>query len=31
MLFTYDEPQSGLWYTMKDTSIDLDIIFINED
>ncbi len=31
MLFVYEEPQQDLWYTMEDTSIDLDIIFINED
>lgn len=31
MLFIYDEPQEDLWYTMEDTSIDLDIIFIDED
>lgn len=31
MLFVYDSPQDDLWFTMEDTSIDLDIIFINED
>lgn len=30
MLFVYDEPQD-LEFTMEDTSIDLDIIFIDED
>lgn len=31
MLFIYEEEQEGLIYTMQDTSIDLDIIFIDED
>jgi len=31
MLFIYDEPQEDLWFTMEDTSIDLDIIFIDEE
>ena len=31
MLFVYDSPQQDLWFTMEDTSIDLDIIFINSD
>lgn len=31
MLFVYDEPQEDLWFTMEDTSIDLDIIFIDEE
>lgn len=31
MLFIYDQPQQGLWFTMADTSVDLDIIFIDED
>lgn len=31
MLFVYDSPQDDLWFTMEDTSIDLDIIFIDED
>lgn len=31
MLFTYEEPEDWLIYTMRNTSIDLDIIFINED
>lgn len=30
MIFVYDEPQKGLWFTMEDTSIGLDIIFIDE-
>jgi len=30
MLFVHDEVTSG-YYTMKDTSIDLDIIFIDKD
>lgn len=30
MLFVYDEPQEELYFTMKDTSIDLDIIFIDK-
>lgn len=29
MIFIYQEPEDGLVYTMADTSIDLDIIFIN--
>lgn len=31
MLFVYDQPQEDLWFTMEDTAVDLDIIFINED
>lgn len=31
MLFTYEEPEDWLIYTMRNTSIDLDIIFIDED
>ena len=31
MLFVYDSPQEDLWFTMEDTAVDLDIIFINED
>lgn len=31
MLFVYDEPQEDLWFTMQDTAIDLDIIFLDED
>lgn len=31
MLFVYEEPQENLWFTMADTSIDLDIIFIDEE
>lgn len=31
MLFKYDEPQYELYYTMQNTSIDLDIIFIDSD
>lgn len=31
MLFVYDEPQEDLWFTMEDTSVDLDIIFIDEE
>lgn len=31
MLFVYEEPQEDLWFTMEDTSIDLAIIFINEE
>lgn len=31
MLFVYEEPQQDLWFTMADTSIDLDIIFIDEE
>ena len=31
MLFVYEEPQEDLWFTMADTSIDLDIIFIDEE
>lgn len=30
MLFVYDEPQEELYFTMADTSIDLDLIFLNE-
>lgn len=30
MLFVYDSPQDLLFFTMEDTSIDLDIIFIDE-
>ena len=28
MLFTYEEPEQWLVYTMRNTSLDLDIIFI---
>lgn len=31
MLFVYDEPQEDLWFTMADTSINLDIIFMDEE
>lgn len=31
MLFVYENPQKDLWYTMEDTSVDLDIIFIDEE
>ena len=31
MLFVYEKPQEDLWFTMADTSIDLDIIFIDEE
>lgn len=31
MLFVYEEPEEWLTYTMRDTSIDLDIIFIGKD
>lgn len=31
MLFVYDEPQEDLWFTMEDTSIDLDIVFIDSE
>lgn len=31
MLFTYEEPEQWLVYTMRNTSIDLDIIFIDKD
>ena len=31
MLFVYEEPEQWLIYTMRDTSIDLDIIFIDKD
>lgn len=31
MLFIYDEPQDKLYFTMEDTEIDLDIVFIDED
>ena len=31
MLFVYDEPEQWLIYTMRNTSIDLDIIFIDKD
>lgn len=31
MLFVYEEPEQWLVYTMRDTSIDLDIIFIDEN
>lgn len=31
MLFVYEEPQPELYFTMADTSIDLDIIFIDEE
>lgn len=31
MLFVFEEPQDDLWFTMADTSIDLDIIFMDEE
>ena len=31
MLFVYDEPSEDLWLSMEDTSIDLDIIFIDSE
>lgn len=31
MLFVYEEPEQWLIYTMRNTSIDLDIIFIDKD
>lgn len=31
MLFVYEEPQEELYFTMEDTSIDLDIIFIDDE
>lgn len=31
MIFIYDNPQEDLWFTMEDTRIDLDIIFINSN
>ena len=31
MLFVYDEPEDWLIYTMRETSLDLDIIFIDKD
>lgn len=31
MLFVYEEPEQWLIYTMRDTSLDLDIIFIDKD
>jgi len=31
MLFAYLEEEPDLWFTMEDTSLDLDIIFINDD
>ena len=31
MLFTYEEPEQWLVYTMRNTSLDLDIIFIDKD
>lgn len=31
MLFVYDETQEELYYTMEDTSIDLDIIFLDSE
>lgn len=31
MVFIYDAPQEDLWFTMADTKIDLDIIFINSN
>lgn len=31
MLFVYEEPQKDLWFTMADTKIPLDIIFISDD
>lgn len=31
MLFVYDSPQNDLWFTMEDTSVDLDIIFIDSE
>lgn len=31
MLFEYDEPQEELYFTMEDTSIDLDIIFLDSE
>lgn len=31
MLFVYDSPQEGLWYTMENTDFDLEIIFLNEE
>ena len=31
MLFVYDKPQEDLWFTMADTKIPLDIVFISSD
>lgn len=31
MLFEYEEPQKELYFTMEDTSIDLDIIFLDSE
>ena len=31
MLFVYEEPEQWLIYTMRNTSLDLDIIFIDKD